>query len=148
MSMESKVAAKAGEPVSVAVVVSSRGTGKKMMLTAGGAGVAGVAGQVAAESVLNRKGPGTPGDRRGHMVMAITPTRLVFYTMKHGLLTNSPGDFLAEHPRDSLASFEVGSGKLTAELSIEFQDGTVYALEVPKVGKGKAERISKELTGA
>ncbi len=142
MSMESKVAAKTNESISLAVVVSSKGMGKKMMMTAG------VAGQAIASATMNKKAPTSPGEHSGYIVMALGPSKLSFFKMKRGLLSNSPGDLLVEVPRESVTNYAIGGGALTSELTIELNDGTVWALEVPKVGKGKAEKLRKELLGA
>jgi len=148
MSMKSKVAAKTNESISLAVVVSSKGMGKKMMMTAGVAGVAGMAGQAIASATMNKKAPTSPGEHSGYIVMALGPSKLSFFKMKRGLLSNSPGDLLVEVPRESVTNYAIGGGALTSELTIELNDGTVWALEVPKVGKGKAEKLRKELLGA
>jgi hypothetical protein len=140
--MESQASEKLNEAVTMTAVVSSKGTGKKTMLTAG---VGGVAGQLLGEKLGNKNVPTSPGGIAGYMVMALSDASLAFFKMKRGLLKNSAGDLLVSVPRGSVSAFTFGGGALTSGLNIELNDGTVWALEVPRAGKGKAERIRRAL---
>jgi hypothetical protein len=61
------------------------------------------------------------------------------------MLKNSVGRLLVAHPRASVRKFTVGGGTLTSEVEVELDDGTNYALEVPRAQKGGAEKLAKAL---
>jgi hypothetical protein len=84
-------------------------------------------------------------DHKGYMILAAGPTKIGFFVMKRGLISNGIGNLLAEHPREDIAKLEVGSGLATAGVALEFKDGSSYALEVPRASKGKLEKLQKEL---
>jgi hypothetical protein len=143
MGMVEQTAKVLGEPVELTGIISPKGQGKRMM-TVGVLG--GVAGQLAADKIGNKKAPSLPGGQRsGYMVVALSPTKLAFFKMKRNLIRSSAGDLLEARPRDTVTRFELGGGALTSQLAVEFEDGTNYELEVPRAHKGKAEKIAAAL---
>ncbi len=145
MGMEQKAGEILGEPVEKTTVVSPRGQGKKMF-TAGVAGqLAGVAGAVVADRKMKTGASGLENLTGGYIVVALSPTRLAFFKMKRGLLSNGVGELLAEIPRSEVSGFTVGSGVMTAEVDITLADGTVVSLETPKAHKGKTKGVAEAM---
>ena len=153
MGMEQDAAKVLGEEVSMCAVVASRGTGGRVaasmmggqVMNAGGGAIASVAASMAG-SKINAAGESPFGDYNGYMVLAAGKTKLGFFKMKRGLLSNGVGDFLSACPRDQISGFKVaGGGIATSAVDIELNDGGAYELEVPRASKGKAEKLQRQL---
>ena len=145
MGMEDQAAQKLGEPVLYVATVSSKGTGKGIM-TAGIAGqLGGALGAATAGTIADGRAPRGPGGHKGYMVLALTDSKLGFLKQKSGLLKPSCGDLLDSVPRDEITAFELGGGSLTSPLKIALADGTEIELEVPRVHKGKVEKLKSAL---
>lgn len=153
MSMEQDAAKVLNEDVSLCAVVASRGTGGRVAasmlggqaINAGGGAIASVAASMAGNAI-NAKNESPFGDYKGYMILAAGKTKLGFFKMKRGLLSNGIGDFLSACPRDQISKFVVaGGGITTSAVDIELADGGAYELEVPRASKGKAEKLQKEL---
>ena len=141
MGMEDQASEKLGEKVSMVATASTKGTGKKTMLTAG---VGGVLGAAAAAAVSNR---GTSGlaDYKGYLVLGLGEKNLGVFKQKTGLLKPSCGDLLETIPLDQVAKFELGGGALTAPLVLGLKDGSELEFEVPRAHKGKIEKLKAAL---
>ncbi len=137
MGMEQQASEKLGESVSMVATVSTKGTGKRTMLTAG---IGGVVGAAAAAAVANR-GKDALGEYKGYVVLGLGEKNLGVFKQKTGLLKPSCGDLLASIPLEEVTSFEVGGGALTAPLTIGLTDGSELEFEVPRAHKGKAEKL-------
>jgi hypothetical protein len=135
--MEQQASEKLGEPVSMVATVSTKGTGKKTMLTAG---IGGVVGAAAAAAVSNR-GKSALGEYKGYLVLGLGEKNLGVFKQKTGLLKPSCGDLLESIPLEQIASFKVAGGALTVPLTIGMADGTELEFEVPRAHKGKAEKL-------
>lgn len=154
MGMEQEAEKAMNEDVLLCAVVASRGTGGRVagatlasqVMNIGGA-VGAAAATMGASAVTSKQETAfVPGDHKGYMVLAAGKTKLGFFAMKRGLMSNSVGELLAERQRDEVSRFEVdGKGIATSAVDIEFKDGSAYALEVPRASKGKAQKLQKEL---
>ena len=74
---------------------------------------------------------------------AVGRANVAFLTVKQGLLGLSPVKMITSVPRDSIARITIGSGTLNSPLTVALKDGTEITLEVPRVHKGKAERVAR-----
>lgn len=147
--MEKAAAQLLGEPVVIGATIATKGTLSKMAVTAGAFQAGGVIGGLAGSAIgaalgNNAKAPTTPGNYKGLAFIAVTPTNVAFFSVKRGLLKNSIKELLVQHPRADLAGMEVGGG-LIPSVTVAFNDGTIYALEVAKLQKGKADKVKQEL---
>lgn len=145
MGMEQKTSALIGEPVEKTTIVSPRGTGKKMFTTGMATTLGGVVGGLAADRKTKISATGLDNLKGSHIVLALSPTRLTFFAMKRGLLSNSPGELLAEIPRAEIQAFTIGGGVMTAEVEITLTDGSVVSLETPKAHKGKTKGLAEAM---
>ena len=76
------------------------------------------------------------------MILAAGKTKLGFFAMKRGLLSNTVGALLTERNRDEVSGFAVAEkGLATSAVDIAFKDGSACALEVPRASKGKAQKL-------
>jgi hypothetical protein len=153
MGLEQDAAKVLNEDVSLCAVVASRGTGGRVAasmlggqaMNAGGGAIAAAAASIAG-GAITAKNVSPFGDYKGYMILAAGKTKLGFFKMKRGLLSNSIGDFLSACPRDEISRFAVaGGGIATSAVDIEMKDGGAYELEVPRASKGKAEKLQREL---
>jgi hypothetical protein len=127
------------EPVVVEVTVSSRGSAAKMVAKEG------LVGGMVAGTMTGKQGAATtPGDRKGPMFMALGPTKLAFFTLKQGFFKNSAGKLIVEHPRADITALDIEGG-FPPNFSIQFADGTHYALEVGKMFLKHVKKIKEEL---
>jgi hypothetical protein len=138
-----------GEQVVVGATIATKGTLSKMAVSAGAFQAGGVIGSLAGSAIgaalgSNAKAPTTPGNYKGLAYIAVTPTQVAFFSVKRGLLKNSIKELLAQHPRGDLAGMEVGGG-IIPSVTVAFNDGTIYAMEVAKIQKGKADKVKQEL---
>ena len=146
MSMESTAAEAMGEAVSMTTVVSPKGQGKTMMAAGMARQVSGLTGSLGVEQLARSKRTDTPGGYKGgYMVLALGETKLGFFEMKRGLLSNKAGQLLEEVARAEVLTFELGGGTLTSALTVALEDGTSWELEVPRAHKGKTERMAAAL---
>ncbi len=89
----------------------------------------------------------TPGGHHGDIYAAVGRTQLAFFEMKRGLLRKSVGKLLEKRPRKDVASCTFEPAKLGASnLTVELSDGTVYALQVARVNRGKGEGLYRALS--
>ncbi len=140
--MEKIVAAQLNEPVMAAVLAAGAGSARSRIM----GGVGGVAGVLIAGAM--NKGTGrnpTAVSLPPHSLVfvALTPSRLALFAVKRGFLKNKLGEPLAIVPRvGGVRAFTVSGGLAASPLTIELTDGRVFALEVPRLGKGKAQQIA------
>ncbi len=100
---------------------------------------------MAADRAVSTKASGLENLNYTHIVLALSPTRLAFLSMKRGFLSNSPGELLAEIPRAEITTFNVGGGVMTAEVDITLVDGSEVAPETPKAHKGKTKSLAEAM---
>lgn len=149
MGMDKKAAELLGEPVVAGGICQSAGVGKAMMTAGMGGAVGGVAGSMIGAAIGSKmqgksSEPTTPGGQTGLMYMAVTPTRVGFFSAKRGLLAPSVKELLVTHGRQEVAGLEIGGG-IAPSVHVSFHDGTVYKLEVPRASKGKIDKVKREL---
>ena len=146
--MEEQAAEKLGEPVLAGSIVQTSGAGKAAMrggavgATAGAIG--GIVGGAIADAVSGRMS-GPEKDLLGYqglLYLAVGPTRVGFFRLRQGLLKASVGDVLGILRRDAVTAMTVGGGFATAPVAIVLNDGTTIALEVPRIHKGRAEKVA------
>lgn len=141
MGMEDQAAKQLGENVRAVATVSTKGTGKKTMLTAGIGGAIGAA----AANAMSGRGATTLADYKGFMVLGVGERNLGVFKQKTGLLRASCGELLQAIPLEQISSFEVGGGALTVPLTIGLTDGTELQMEVPRAHKGKVGKLKAAL---
>lgn len=141
MGMQEQAALGLGEDVRAVATVSTRGTGKKTMLTAGIGGAIGAA----AANAMSGRGATTLADYKGFMVLGLGERNLGIFKQKSGLLKASCGDLLQAIPLEQVSSFELGGGALTVPLTIGLADGTQLEFEVPRAHKGKVGALKASL---
>lgn len=86
-----------------------------------------------------------PGGHEGIHYVAVGPTKLAFFSIKRGLLKNSLGELLVEHPRSDVQAMEIESGVMPAAHFV-LRDGTHYVLVCPRIQLGKLKKV-QELLG-
>jgi hypothetical protein len=142
MGIEQKASEQLGEPVLATAIVSSKGTGKRAMAFGALGGAAGAA-------LANRRA-GTAAEtlagHKGHMVLALTPTRLGVFKQGKGMLVAGCGDLIESLPREEIAGVELGGGLLTSPVAIRLKDGSAIELEVPRLQKGKVKKLQSALS--
>ncbi|MEO8540636.1 MAG: hypothetical protein ABI577_12930 [bacterium] len=141
MGMEQQAAAVLGEGVRLVATVSSKGTAKRIITAGVARQLGGAAGHAAAQTLGNRGSIDSIEGHKGYMVLALTGTSLGVFKQKAGLLKPSCGEILGTIPMTDVSSFSVGGGALTAALTVTLSDGTELEFEVPRVHKGKVEKI-------
>ena len=141
MGMQEQAAQKLGENVRAVATVSTKGTGKKTMLTAGIGGAIGAA----AASAMSGRGTSTLADYKGFMVLGLGEQNLGIFKQKSGLLRPSCGDLLQAIPLEQISSFELQGGALTVPLTIGMTDGSELVFEVPRAHKGKVGKLKSAL---
>lgn len=142
MGIEQKASEQLGESVLATAIVSSKGTGKRAMAFGALGGAAGAA-------LANRRSGSaaeTVAGHKGHMVLALTPTRLGVFKQGKGMLVAGCGDLLESLPREEIAGVEVGGGLLTSPVAIRLTDGSAIELEVPRLQKGKVKKLQSALS--
>jgi hypothetical protein len=151
--VEKKAAGLLGEEVVAGSIISTSGTGRTTMKSgmAGGAGglIGGVIGGLAVDKLAGKGGPASPlAGHEGLMYLAVTPTRLAFFTIKQGLLGSSPKELITTLPRESVQRIEVGTGKMTSPVTLAMTEGPDVVLEVPRLHRGKVEKIAGLFNGS
>ena len=135
--------------------VSPRGFGKKMI--AGGAGmyVGGVVGAAISAGGDTKAGrqkaawaasSQTPTFGR-FAYLAATEDELALIKVKQGLVGLKLLDVVVRVPRGELSSIELGSGVTTSPLTVSFENGDAWQLEVPRASKRSAEQLVGVLGG-
>jgi hypothetical protein len=76
--------------------------------------------------------------------LAVTADEVSLIRLKTGMVSTKLAEVLVRVPRAEVSSAEMGSG-LSPSLTIEFNDGDTWLLEVPRVSKKDAEKLVAEL---
>jgi hypothetical protein len=121
-------------------------------MTAGVAGgrVGGAVGTFAATVAANRLS-GEPGDMPsfGQLgYIAVTENEIALVKAKAGAFAPSvQSEVLARVPKGELASVELDQGVLMSHLKIEFTNGAIWLVDVPKQHKKKAQSLTRAVGG-
>ena len=146
--MEKQAAEKLGEDVVAGSIVQTSGTGRSVMrggaLGATGGVLGGIVGGAIAEAVSHRVSGSTKAllGYEGLLYLAVGPTKVGFFRLKQGLLKSSVGETLGILRREAITAMTVGGGMVTAPVMIALNDGTTIALKVPRIHKGKVEKVA------
>lgn len=140
-AFEKQAATILGEDVLASAMVTPRGYNMKRGV---GMGVGGLVGAAVATGMGN-KGITSPADHRGRMQIMLTPSRLVFFERKGGLLKDKLGQLLYEVPRTEVSSFTVGGGLASTAVTVGLSDGTAYTLETPRAAAKRARAVGDAL---
>jgi hypothetical protein len=135
--------------------VSPRGFGKKLMTGSADMYLGGAAG--AAISAAGEKKGGrqqaqwaassqTPTFGR-FAYLASTDNEVALIKAKQGLVGLKLTEVVARVPRDAVSSIELGGGVTTCPLTISFENGDTWQLEVPRASKRGAEQLVGVLGG-
>lgn len=146
---ESAIVAEIGEEIVASCSVIPAGLARDIGIYGAGSAVGGGAGLVAAADQVakRRKDRVTPGGHNGDMIAAVGRTQVAFFEIKRGLLRKSVGKLLAKSPRSEVAECSFEPSKMGASnLTVELADGTVYALQVARVHRGKGQALYEALT--
>ena len=82
----------------------------------------------------------------GFGYLAVSATELALVKGKRGLVgLKLSGDVVAKVPRVDVASVDLGDGKITFPLTITFDSGGRWELEVARAHRGAAERVVAEV---
>jgi hypothetical protein len=130
--------------------VNNKGTAKKLVASVAGREFAGAVGSIAATSIAGRPSEGvtdTPDFGRD-AYLAISDSEIALVKVKQGVMKLKLTDKLhARAARTEVAHAELGSGKLACPLTITFANGSRWELDVPRGGKGAAEKVVSLLGG-
>jgi hypothetical protein len=130
--------------------VNNKGTAKKLVASVAGGEFAGAVGSVAAASIAGRPSDGvadTPDFGRD-AYLAISDSEIALVKTKQGVMKLKITDEVhARAARTEVAHAELGSGKLACPLTITFANGSRWELDVPRGGKGAAEKVVSLLGG-
>lgn len=129
--------------------VSPRGFGKKAIKGGAGMYVGGAVG--AAISAYGQQRGGKEKARwaaesqtpafGAHGFLALTEDELTLVKMKQGLASIKPVEVIARVPRSDVATIELRGGVPMSPLTVSFENGESWQLEVPMVSKGKAKNL-------
>src|SRR3712207_1500086 len=112
-----------GAEIVAGCIVTPKSSAAAKMAGAVASQVAGSLGKVTAEMATERRGNGTsplPAGAWNHGYLALTNDELVLARAKQGLVGMKCQEVLARTPRATIRTVEVGSGKMTASLTITF----------------------------
>jgi hypothetical protein len=133
-----------GEEVNAGVVIASRGFTKGKALGAGLGGLGGAVGGAIAGVMSGAKSPTTPGGHNGLFYMAVGPTKLAFFSVKQGWVSQSIDKLLAVHLKRDVADLQVDGG-IVPKISILLEDGTNYEFECGRLFLGKVKSATSLL---
>lgn len=130
--------------------VNNKGTAKKLVASVAGREFAGAVGSIAATSIAGRPPEGvtdTPDFGRD-AYLAISDSEIALVKTKQGVMKLKITDEVhARAPRTDVTHAELGTGKLACPLTITFANGSRWELDVPRGGKGAAEKVVSLLGG-
>lgn len=135
--------------------VSPRGFGKKMISGGAGMYVGGAVGAAISAGGDTKAGrqkaawaasSQTPTFGR-YAHLAATDDELALIKVKQGLVGLKLLDVVVRVPRAELSSIELGSGVTTSPLTVSFENGATWQLEVPRASKRTAEQLVGVLGG-
>ena len=124
-----------GADVEAGCIVTPKSSAAAKMAGAVAGQVAGSIGQVTAEMTTERRGASTsplPAGAWSHGYLALTQSELVLARAKQGLVGMKCQEVIARTQRDAIQAIELGSGKLTAPLTVTFDDGQTWEVDVPR----------------
>jgi hypothetical protein len=143
--VEKQAAEQLGEAIIAGSIISTSGTGRAMAMNVAGAYLGGAIGSGIASAVngatASKREITTPAGYEGLLYIGVGSTKVGFFRVQKGLMGPGLKELLLTTPRESIASFELGGGMVTCPLKIGLSDGTLFALEVPRAHKGKAEKV-------
>jgi hypothetical protein len=144
--MAAEGSAALGAPVIAGAMVNPRGFGKKASVGA----IGGVVGAVAATAVASRSSSASDAPSFGRVgYLAATETEVALIKTKSGALKMKVTDeVLARVPRTELQTVELHEGKLISYVQLQFTNGTIWAFDVPKIGKKNAKELVVALGGS
>lgn len=82
----------------------------------------------------------TPGNHRGVLYVAVTPTRVVFHKMKMGMFKTKVGKPLVSVPRTELAVVAMTKG-YAPTVSFVLRDGTHYVMLCTRMDRKDFEQV-------
>jgi hypothetical protein len=128
-----------GSPEVAGVLVNPRGLAKTMSAGA----IGGVVGAAAATAVAGRSAKASDLPAFGRVgYVAASDTEVALIKTKSGALKMKITDeTLARVDRGELAAIELTDGKLVSQLRLQFNNGVVWAFDVPRVGKKDARHL-------
>ncbi len=135
-----------GAPELAGAMVNPRGFGKKATVGA----IGGAVGAVAATVVASRSSGVADLPAFGRVgYLAASETEVALIKTKSGAIKMKVTDqALARVPREELRSAELHEGKLFSHMRLEFNNGTVWEFDVPKIGKKNAKELVSVLGGS
>ena len=86
----------------------------------------------------------TPGNHRGVLYVAVTPTRVVFHKMKMGMFQTKVGKPLVSVPRSQLAAVTKTKG-YAPTVSFLLRDGTNYVMMCTRMDRQHFEQTQAVL---
>jgi hypothetical protein len=139
-----------GAPEIAGTYVLPKGLAKKMTGAVAGGRVGGAVGTLAATVAANRLSGAPPEmpsfGQLGYI--AVTEDEIALVRAKAGAFKPSvKSEVLARVPRDELASAELDQGVLMSHLKLEFTNGAVWLVDVPKQHKKKAQGLIRAVGG-
>ena len=135
-----------GADIVAGCIVTPKSSAAAKMAGAVASQVAGSVGQVTAEMASERRGAGTsplPAQAWSHGYLALTDDELVLASAKQALIGMKCGEVLARTPRQAIQHMEIGKGKLTAPLTITFEDGQTWEVDVPRANVKQAKAMAE-----
>lgn len=107
-------------------------------------GLLGVAGRAAADVATSKLPDGSPftGTKHRFGYLALTADEVVLVATKAALVGHKPVAVLGRAPRPSISGFDLEAGGTSRHLTVSFQDGTAWELEVPALRAKDAERVA------
>jgi len=140
-----------GAPQVVGAWVNRRGKAKRGMSTIAGAEIGGAVGAVVSAGMSGKGSPKPSAETPNFGAVAylgVSAGELVLVKGKQGLIgLKMTDEVVARAPRSDVVSAELGPGKVAFPLTITFEDGGQWDLEVARAGRGAAERVVAELSG-
>lgn len=82
----------------------------------------------------------------GVYFIVVGPTKLAFFSIKHGLLKSHISKMLGEFPRSDLITLEVKKGYMS-KVRFIFKDGTSLELMCSRMMRGKLNKMEQVLRG-
>jgi len=123
------------ETLLAATFLQAGGATRKMMM---GGAIGGAIGAVVASKTGNKTNCDVPGSLaagfpKPPVILGLTPRRLVAWSQNQ--ITGRPKDLLGSISVSSVSGFDVGEGRLTRPVVLQFVDGSAVAGEAPTGAK-------------
>jgi len=132
-----------------ATFVEPRGMIRSIVAATAGREVLGVLGSMTAESAASAGTAGASPLKKGDIAyLSVSDADVVLYKAKRGAFKPKPTDeVIASAPRAAVRGAAIDKGRIAGVLKVNFEDGSTWEFDVPKVHLKGAQAIEATLDG-